>query len=85
MKQLIKEIEFWSSIYELNFQFWPENYSVYIYKDGIELKSFGGELKMKSILKICLNYLRKINPISHEAYKQKGKMVDDSLKSKFGL
>jgi hypothetical protein len=50
-----------SNKYEINFQMWPDQYTIYIEKDGIELWSFGSssaEMTMNEALK----YLNRIQP-----------------------
>ena len=62
MERLMQEITKWSKIYELNFQFWPEQCSCYISKDGVELKCIGGNLEVRQVIEYTCQYLRKINP-----------------------
>jgi hypothetical protein len=37
MKDLLVEIETWRGLYEINFQFWPEQSSTFISKKGVEI------------------------------------------------
>lgn len=70
MEKLIYQIEQWSKIYELNFQFWPKQCAVYIAREGIDLKDFG-EYDMESIFKRTIEYLTKINPAEARNIKRK--------------
>jgi len=49
----------YSDRYEISIQFWPEQIAVFIAKDGVELKDFGGT-EMFSINK-AIGYLDRIN------------------------
>lgn len=40
---LLTKIMRYSKKYEINVQFWPKQWAVYISKDGVELNSFGGD------------------------------------------
>lgn len=39
---LTKEVKAWSRIYSLNFQFWPDQNTVYIAKGDIDIWDTGG-------------------------------------------
>lgn len=63
---LLKEIESFTDRYWFSFQFWGEdNNNVFIYKDDVEIASFGGENSITDILRYTLEYLYKINRIPH--------------------
>lgn len=49
----------YSDRYELNIQFWPDQTAVYIEKDGIELKSYGGDFDFA--VDSSIEYLDRIN------------------------
>jgi len=62
MHNLLKEIEKWSEHYDFSFQFWGKGQNnVYIERDGVELQSFGGEETIEDILKIALDWIKKVN------------------------
>ena len=60
--QLFKELEFWSAIYELSFQFWPNQNNVFISKDEVDIQEFGGYDTMQEVVMQTCGYLRSINP-----------------------
>lgn len=57
MQRLLK----YSSKYEINFQMWPKQYSIYISKDGIDLHSVGGYDCPNDVIEVALQYLDRIN------------------------
>jgi hypothetical protein len=59
-KHLIYQLYRYSDKYEISIQLWPEQYTVYIAKDGIDLESFGSDGVIDT-LERALNYLRQIN------------------------
>lgn len=61
-ESVLAEIADWGKIYELSFQFWPDQNNVYISKNGIELTCIGGRGSVDEILADCCAYLRRINP-----------------------
>jgi hypothetical protein len=52
----------YSSKYEITVQFWPEQTTVDIAKDGIDLESFGGDFDFA--IGKSIEYLDRINPTS---------------------
>ena len=52
----------YSEQYEINFQMWPNQYTIYISKDGIDLSSFSGEDEIHS-MSMALKYLDRVNKI----------------------
>lgn len=60
-KQLIKlgKLLKYSNRYEINIQFWPDQTSVYIHKDDVELQSYGGDFDFA--IDSSLEYLNRIN------------------------
>lgn len=65
-KTLMARLMDYSEIYEINFQLWPECYSIYISKDGIDLHSYGGESEPNKTMKRALEYLDRINKKVYE-------------------
>lgn len=61
-ESVLAEIGEWGKIYELSFQFWPEQNNVYISKNGVELTCIGGRASVDEILADCCAYLRRMNP-----------------------
>jgi len=59
---LINEVALWSRIYQINFQFWPEQNNVYISKGDVDLVDYGGDITMVECLFWACQYCRKINP-----------------------
>jgi hypothetical protein len=56
---LMKKIAYWSHRYQFSFQFWGEdNNNVFIYKDDVELESFGDE-NMNDILEKTIEWCEK--------------------------
>ena len=51
----------WRQWYEINIQFWPQQTSVFIAKDGVDLADFGGE--MEYAITESIKYLERINNI----------------------
>lgn len=45
--------------YEISIQFWPDQTAVYIAKEGVDLKHFGGD--RNDTIKRSLDYLNRIN------------------------
>jgi len=61
--ELLKQIEQWSGVYELSFQFWgKDNMNVYIHKGGVEIASFGGEDSIHDIFLRTMEWINKKNP-----------------------
>lgn len=50
----------YSNRYEISIQFWPQQTAVYIAKDGVDLKDFGGHDR-REIFENALQYLHRIN------------------------
>ena len=59
-KHLMYQLFRYSDRYEISVQLWPDQYTVYIAKDGIDLDSFGSDGVIDT-LERSLNYLRQIN------------------------
>lgn len=51
----------YSKVYELNFQMWPNNNSIYISKDGVDLTSYGGYDEVGEVMIETIKYLDRIN------------------------
>lgn len=49
----------YSDKYEIDIQFWPDQTTVYIEKDGIELQSYGGDFDYS--INESIKYLKRIN------------------------
>lgn len=49
----------YSDKYQINIQFWPEQTAVYISKDDVDLKDFGGSFDFA--IDSSLQYLERIN------------------------
>lgn len=58
--QKLKELLYFSNVYEINIQFWPDQTAVYISKGGVDLNDFGGS-DFDLPVEMALQYLRKIN------------------------
>lgn len=58
---LWKMIFEFSNKYEISFQMWPDQYTIYIAKDGIDLWSFGSS-DVKITMNETLKYLNRIQP-----------------------
>jgi hypothetical protein len=52
----------YSDRYEINIQFWPKQWSIFIAKDGVDLESYGGGTE---VLERGLDYLDRINKKAH--------------------
>lgn len=50
----------YSSVYEINFQMWPNQYTIYVDKDGVDLYSYGGADDPNEAMKGILKYLDRI-------------------------
>ena len=57
----LKTLLSFSKKYEISVQFWPDQTAVYISKDGVELKSYGGGFKFA--VQSSIDYLNRINNI----------------------
>ncbi len=66
MKLTRKEINLFAALikyserYEINFQFWPDQKTVYIAKDGIDLTSFSSDNVADTLAQV-IEYLNRIN------------------------
>lgn len=58
----MKELQAWSEIYELNFQFWPEQCACYISRGGVEIADLGGNYSVREVIELTCQKLRKMNP-----------------------
>jgi hypothetical protein len=58
---LLTRIMRYSNKYEISVQFWPEQWTIFIAKDGVDLQSYGGE--PENTLKRGIEYLDRINRI----------------------
>jgi hypothetical protein len=58
---LLSRLLMFSSKYQLSIQFWPDQTAVYIYKDFVELKSFGGDFGFA--IGKSIEYLERIQPL----------------------
>lgn len=58
---LLKVLISYSSRYEITIQFWPNQTTVYIAKDGIDLFDYGGD----DAIERSIEYLDRINPTSN--------------------
>lgn len=56
-KQLSKILEY-SKKYEISIQFWPDQWAIFIAKDGVDLQSYGGG---HEAIQRGLDYLDRIN------------------------
>ena len=68
MENLFKELEKWSNKYDINFQFWHRNNSVYINKSGhndlmVDLYSTGGYDTPKEVIIAALDWIYKVNRV----------------------
>lgn len=60
-RYLMNRLMDYSSIYEISFQLWPKQYTIYIEKDGVDLASYGGSDNPNEALKRALEYLDRVN------------------------
>lgn len=58
---LMKRLMEYSEWYEISFQMWPNQYTIYICKDGIDLYSYGGSDDPDETMEGVLKYLDRIN------------------------
>ncbi len=58
-----KEMLEHSKKYEITIQFWGDTNNVYIAKDGVELKDFGGHMTPIQAIEKTTEYLNRINRI----------------------
>jgi hypothetical protein len=49
----------YSERYEINIQFWPEQFAIFIAKDGVDLENWGGDFD--DIVEQAIEYLERIN------------------------
>ena len=62
--KLLTKIMRYSKKYEISVQFWPDQWAIFIAKDGVDLTSFGGE--PENTLKRGLEYLDRITKSSRK-------------------
>lgn len=55
----LSELLMYSDKYEISVQFWPDLIAVFIAKDGIDLKDYGGDFDFA--VKSSIEYLKRIN------------------------
>lgn len=58
---LMRRIMNYSKVYEISFQMWPKQYTIYIAKDGVDLYSYGGGSNPDETMTNILDYLDRIN------------------------
>ncbi len=58
--ELLSKLLMYSDKYEISIQFWPKQTAVYIAKDGVELKDFGGDFEFA--VRKGISYLYGIQP-----------------------
>lgn len=64
IKDIINDIDYWTSQYEINFQFWgDDNNNVHISKRDVELYNNGGLHKPLDAMIDALKYINKVNSI----------------------
>jgi len=56
---LLKRLLSYSDKYEISIQFWPNITTVFISKDGIDLKDYGGDFEFA--IESSIKYLDRIN------------------------
>ena len=78
---LMGRLEFWSNKYDISIQFWgSDNVNVYISKDGVDLKVFGGCGTAKEAAILVIEWCEKSNPrIDYPTFlaPPSGDIVDD--------
>jgi len=57
----LRKLLAYSDRYEISIQFWPEQIAVYITKDGVDLKDFGGSFSFA--IDKATEYLDRINNV----------------------
>jgi len=62
--ELLSKLLEYSDIYEISIQFWPNQIAVYIEKEGVPLKDFGGDFK--ATITGATDYLKRINSPHHQ-------------------
>jgi len=71
------KIEFWASQYQISFQFWGEgDNNVFIYRDHVEIASFGGESSPIDIIERTVAWCEKSNPSKEYPESLVGKQID---------
>lgn len=59
----LAKIEYWSNRYRFGFQYWgPEGCNVYIYRDDVEIASFGGRETISELLDDVIEWCEKAYP-----------------------
>jgi len=61
----LRELLSFSNIYEISIQFWPDNISVYIAKDGVDLVDFCG-MDFKDTVTLSTDYIKRITGIENK-------------------
>lgn len=59
---LLAKIEYWSTLYNISFQFWDDDNNVYISCDLVDIHSMGGRSTMREILEDTIEWCEKTNP-----------------------
>lgn len=59
---LLAKIEYWSTLYDISFQFWNDDNNVFIGRDLVEIHSMGGRSTMREILEDTIEWCEKTNP-----------------------
>lgn len=64
----------YSDRYEISIQFWPKQTAVYIAKDGVDLKDFGGDFEFA--VRSSISFLNSIQP-KHKTSQLRYTNIDD--------
>lgn len=59
---LMAKIAYWSTRYDISFQFWNGDNNVYISRDQIDIHSSGGYETIEKVLKYTIEWCEKTNP-----------------------
>ena len=65
IKEILSNIDYWTSKYEINFQFWGDyENNVFISKNDVNIYSNGGFKKPIDAMEDALKWINKVNPIN---------------------
>ena len=59
----LQQLKKWSEIYQINLQIWGDQNNIYIYKNNVELFSYGGGITVEETIEKGLEYLERINQV----------------------
>lgn len=68
MDKKFLEVAYYSNTYGFQFQFWGDFNAVFISKQGVDLKDYGGNVSIEDVLTFCIDYVKRINPNLRKQY-----------------